>query len=401
MFANIEEPYMARLCLRPLVNAATLPDIRLSSGESKTLGRALTADVVIDEPSLSRLHARLTVDDRGRLTVEDLGSTNGIFINGEPQVAGPLAAGDHVRFGFLEYLVDAERATQIVRADHTILRMAVRDNAKAVDRVALEALLASSRELMAFGDLPGLLERVLDRLHAIVKSDRSAILLLDASTGELKPRAVRPAGAYTSVSEFASSTVVREALAAREAVVIYDTRLDSRLQASESVMIAGVRSVICVPLFGRTGAIGALYADQLGITETFTPELVQYAAAFSAHVATAVETAQLYDDRERYFRATLEAFAKAIDARDHYTAGHSERVTAYSLVLARHIGLAADQIEIIRQAGMLHDIGKVGVPDAVLLKNGPLDREERAIMESHVLIGYSMLEPLPFIHASL
>ena len=392
---------MVRVCLRPLMNAATLPDIRLSSGESKTLGRALTADVVIDEPSLSRLHARLTVDDGGRLTVEDLGSTNGIFINGEPQVAGPLAAGDHVRFGFLEYLVDAERATRIVRADHTILRMAVRDNAKAVDRVALEALLASSRELMAFGDLPGLLERVLDRLHAIVKSDRSAILLLDSSTGELRPRAVRPAGAYTSVSDFASSTAVRDALAAREAVVVYDTRLDSRLQAAESVAIAGVRSVICVPLFGRTGAIGALYADQLGITETFTPELVQYAAAFGAHVATALETAQLYDDRERYFRATLEAFAKAIDARDHYTAGHSERVTAYTLVLARHIGLAPDQLEVIRQAGMLHDIGKVGVPDAVLLKNGPLDREGRAIMESHVLIGYTMLEPLPFIHASL
>src|SRR5438094_414607 len=392
---------MVRVCLRPLMNAAALPDIRLSSGESKTIGRALTADVVIDEPSLSRLHARLAVDEHGRLTVEDLGSTNGIFINGEPQHAGRLAAGDHVRFGFLEYLVDAEREAPAVRADHTILRVPVPDNARAVDRVALEALLATSRELMAFGDLPGLLERVLDRLHAIVKSDRSAILLLDATTGELRPRAVRPSGAYTSVSDFASSTAVREALAAGEAIVVYDTRLDARLQASESVAIAGVRSVICIPLFGRTGAIGALYADQLGITDTFTPELVQYASAFGAHVATALETAQLYEDRERYFRATLEAFAKAIDARDHYTAGHSERVTAYTLVLARHIGLAADQLEVIRQAGMLHDIGKVGVPDAVLLKKGALDRQERAVMESHVLIGYSMLEPLPFIHASL
>jgi len=128
---------------------------------------------------------------------------------------------------------------------------------------------------------------------------------------------------------------------------------------------------------------------------------VQYAAAFGAHVATALETAQLYDDRERYFRATLEAFAKAIDARDHYTAGHSARVTASPLVLARQMGLGPDELEIVRQGGMLHDIGKVGVPDAVLLKNGPLDRRERAVMESHVLIGYSMLEPLPFIHDSL
>src|SRR5207302_7364188 len=272
MFVNIDEQYMARLCLRPLVNAATLPDIRLTSGESKTLGRSLTADVVIDEPSLSRVHARLTVDDRGRLTVEDLGSTNGVFVNGEARSAGPLAPGDHVRFGFLEYLIDTERATEVDRPGHTILRMAVADNAKAVDRVALEGLLASSRELMAFGDLPALLDRVLDRLHAIVKSDRAAILLIDPSTGELRPRAVRPAGAYTSVSDFASSTVVREALAAREAVVVYDTRLDSRLQAAESVAIPGVRSVICVPLLGRTGAIGALYADQLGFTETFTPD---------------------------------------------------------------------------------------------------------------------------------
>src|SRR5438309_5178461 len=108
---------MPRLCLRPLANAATLPDIRLSSGDSKTLGRALTADVVIDEPSLSRLHARLTVDDSGRLTVEDLGSTNGVFINSENKSSGSLSAGDHVRFGFLEYLVDAERSTQVVHAD--------------------------------------------------------------------------------------------------------------------------------------------------------------------------------------------------------------------------------------------------------------------------------------------
>ena len=122
-----------RLCLRPLMNTSTLPDIRLSSGETKTLGRAITADVVIDEPSLSRLHARLSVDENGRLTVQDLGSTSGIFINGEPQQSGPLAAGDHVRFGFLEYLVDAERPTQFVRADHTILRMPVPDHAKAVE----------------------------------------------------------------------------------------------------------------------------------------------------------------------------------------------------------------------------------------------------------------------------
>jgi len=135
--------------------------------------------------------------------------------------------------------------------------------------------------------------------------------------------------------------------------------------------------------------------------EQFAPELAEYASAFAGHAAAALETAQLYDDRERHFRATLEAFAKAIDARDRYTAGHSERVTAYSLVLARRSGRFASQFETIRRAGMLHDIGKVGVPDHVLLKDGALDPRERALVEAHVTIGFDMLEPLPFLGASL
>ena len=99
------------------------------------------------------------------------------------------------------------------------------------------------------------------------------------------------------------------------------------------------------------------------------------------HAAAALETAKLYDDRERHFRATLEAFARAIDARDRYTAGHSERVTTYTLVLARAAGIADTELEVIRRACMLHDIGKVGVPDCVLLKPGPLDPAERTMME--------------------
>ena len=154
--------------------------------------------------------------------------------------------------------------------------------------------------MMAFEDLPALLERVLDRLSSIVKSDRAAILLVDAETGEMIPRAVRPSAAYSSVSEFASSTVVRQALESRDVFIVHDVRMDPRLQQAASVLLAGVRSVICVPLLGRSGPIGALYADKLGM-EQFAPELAEYAAAFAGHAAAALETAQLYDDRERHF----------------------------------------------------------------------------------------------------
>jgi HD-GYP domain-containing protein (c-di-GMP phosphodiesterase class II) len=212
---------------------------------------------------------------------------------------------------------------------------------------------------------------------------------------------VRPEGAYTSVSDFASTTAVREAISARELVEVCDAAIDSRLQDAASVARAGVRSALCVPLLGRTGPVGALYADQIWYAGRFTPEQIQYAAAFAAHAAAALETARLYDDRERHFRATLEAFARAIDARDRYTAGHSERVTAYTLVLARAAGIPDAELEILRRACMMHDIGKVGVPDHVLLKPGPLNKQERAMMEAHVTIGYDMLLPLVFLQDSL
>jgi putative nucleotidyltransferase with HDIG domain len=394
---------MMRIWLRPLASAAHLPRIGFSPGESKTLGRSVQAEVVLDEPSLSRLHARLSVDRDGVVTVEDLGSKNGVFINGVPRQSGSLMSGDVVRFGLLDYLVDKEDPVAVPASiDHTILRVAVTDDtAASVDRAVLEGLLATSRELMAFTDLSGLLDRVLDRLQNILNPDRSAILFLDPGTSELRLRAMRPVRAYSSVSDFASATVVREALNAREVLVIQDACLDSRLQQAESVALAGIRSVICVPLFGRAGPIGALYADRLALTGGFTPEQAQYAAGFASHAATALETARLNEDREQHFRATLEVFAKAIDARDGYTAGHSERVTAYTLVLARTIGVGAAELEVVRRACMLHDIGKVGVPDAVLLKPGPLDSSERAVMESHVSIGHEMLRTLPFLQEAL
>jgi putative nucleotidyltransferase with HDIG domain len=392
-----------RVRLTPVNPASPWPDIDLLPGESKTIGRGTQANVILEDPSLSRLHARITLDSAGALCVEDLGSTNGVMVNSVQQKnAALLKADDIVGFGFVEYTVvmrkgpPAHAAPGI--ADQTIMRVSVSaQSALPTDKVILEALLATSRELMAFDDLPGLLERVLDRLQMIVKPDRAAILFVDPSTGALIPRAVHPKGAYTSVSEFASSTLIREALSSPDALIISDPMSDPRLQHAASVVQAYVRSAICVPLFGRSGPIGALYADRVGSADDFTPELAQYAGAFASYAATALETAKLYDDRERHFRATLEAFAKAIDARDQYTAGHSERVTKYAMALVRARGLSDDDREIVRRGAMLHDIGKVGVPDAVLRKAGPLNPEERAAIEAHTTTGFHMLQAVPFL----
>ncbi len=356
------------------------PPIALVPGSVTTIGRARDADVVIDEPSLSRVHARLLVAPSGDVTIEDLGSTNGVFVNGARRSVATVTAADRVRLGTVDVRV-RPRATE--------------------DAVVADALLSASCDMMAFGDLQALLDRLLDRLKALVAPDRSAILLIDRVTGALRPRSVRPPGAHETVSDFASSTAVRHALATRQVLVADDAGEDARLRDAVSVMNARVRSTMCVPLFGRGGAIGALYADRIEHREPFSPQQIRYASAFAAHAATAVETAQLYDEREQHFRLTLEALAKAIDARDRYTAGHSERVTAYAMVLASAMGMPDADAEAVRVAGRLHDIGKVGVPDRVLLKSGPLDADERALIEPHATIGFEMLRGLPFLRDAL
>lgn len=94
------------------------------------------------------------------------------------------------------------------------------------------------------------------------------------------------------------------------------------------------------------------------------------------------------------FLQTMEGLAAIVDQRDPYTAGHSRRVSEYSVAIATHMGLSKKEIEHVRWSALLHDLGKIGVPDAVLLKNGPLDPEERAIINGHPTIAQRILGPV-------
>src|ERR1051326_3390947 len=209
---------MTGVRLRPIgETAGPVSPIELGRGDTRTIGRSNQADIVLDEPSLSRLHARISMTRDGVAVVEDLGSTNGVFLNGSQRRSGNLTAGDRVRLGSVEFeleeIVGAE--TPLPTEDRTYIRVPIPAAPKAVNADAIKALLDTSKELMAFTDLQALLERVLDRLQSILTPDRSAILLLDEK-GELVTRAVRPAGAYTSVSDFGSTTAVRQALMSKE-----------------------------------------------------------------------------------------------------------------------------------------------------------------------------------------
>lgn len=106
---------------------------------------------------------------------------------------------------------------------------------------------------------------------------------------------------------------------------------------------------------------------------------------------------QTMNDLERSYDITLEALGDALDLKDSETEGHSKRVTAFTIAIARAMGLSAERIRVIARGAFLHDIGKMAIPDAILRKPGPLTDEERAIMREHCYRGYQMLRKIPFL----
>jgi putative nucleotidyltransferase with HDIG domain len=119
------------------------------------------------------------------------------------------------------------------------------------------------------------------------------------------------------------------------------------------------------------------------------------ASLIADHVAVAISNVRLVDELEQLHWGTLTALARAIDAKSHWTAGHSERVTKWAMKIASAIGLPERELEIIHRGGLLHDIGKIGTPLAILDKPGKLTSEELQQMREHVRIGARILEPIP------
>lgn len=107
-----------------------------------------------------------------------------------------------------------------------------------------------------------------------------------------------------------------------------------------------------------------------------------------------VELARTYD-------ATLEGWVRALDMRDHKSEGHTQRVTDLTVRLAQAMGILGEELTSIRRGALLHDIGKIGIPDRILLKPGPLDEEEWKVMRLHPVYARQMLEPVPFLRPAL
>lgn len=155
--------------------------------------------------------------------------------------------------------------------------------------------------------------------------------------------------------------------------------------------LRGFRSACILPLQGRAGMVGALALLSQKSPRTFRPELTKL-EYFASQTALAIDNARLYQQVQDLFLSTIKALAAAVDAKDAYTHGHSEDIAELVTMIARELQLPPREEEKVRLAGLLHDVGKIGIPDAILRKPGKLDASERAIMMTHVTLGASIID---------
>ncbi len=159
-------------------------------------------------------------------------------------------------------------------------------------------------------------------------------------------------------------------------------------------------SVLCVPIMLREEPTGVIFLANYQAGHPFTDDHRRLLTALAAQAAISIDNAKLFKDRQELFMGSLRALADAVDARDPYTAGHSQRVTEYALTIARQMEYAPGDREAWRrleQGSLLHDIGKIAIPDAVLAKPGPLTGQEFELMKTHPLRGYDILKNLSML----
>jgi HD-GYP domain-containing protein (c-di-GMP phosphodiesterase class II) len=126
------------------------------------------------------------------------------------------------------------------------------------------------------------------------------------------------------------------------------------------------------------------------------PAFRRLSAAYEQSVRYAQDVRRLYGQLQRSIYQSLLGLSNALEAKDAYTRGHSERVSALARRLALALALSAEEADTIAQAGLLHDIGKIGVPEAVLRKRGPLAEDEWEMMRRHPLVGAQIVAPFEF-----
>lgn len=265
---------------------------------------------------------------------------------------------------------------------------------------SLRGLHDLSKAINSTLDIKEVVEMVMERTSALMRSDKVLILVLDKEDGTLKKYSSKGFGAeempverFKNVKNFEHCIVHKGMVIALSDIVFED----------EYVELIGVAPVLSSMVFAPLEIKGEAYG-LIGVKDSgrdFSLIELEIFCSLGSQAAVAMENANLYKRLKENFFNTAEALAEAINSRDPYTGGHTRRVKDYSIMIAKALKMDDFEMASLRLAATLHDIGKIGIDDAILRKTGRLSAPEELAMRKHPEIGAKILGHLEGMEACI
>ncbi|MDY7032030.1 MAG: response regulator [Thermodesulfobacteriota bacterium] len=255
-------------------------------------------------------------------------------------------------------------------------------NEQVVLNQKLSNILEVSRDLTAGIPFTDLFDLVVRKVSEIMEAERTSLYIIDWEKNEIWTKVAEyvdkirmPIGEGISGKVAESGKIINVENARSLPFFNWDFDLKNDFHT---------RSVLCLPVYDRNQKrIGVLQVLNKKNGHHFTEYDEIVLGAMASQVAIALENSFLIDELQLSFERSIRTLSAIVDARHPLTAGHSQRVTEYSIMTAQEMGLEDDEVEVIKYAALLHDIGKIGVRDEVLLKQGAFTPEERMEMNTH------------------
>ncbi len=377
---------------------------------ANTIGREMDNSIVVMDGSLSRQHAEITLAEDG-VTLTDLQSLNGTFVNEIKVNQSQLKDGDLIHFGklsfqFVEVIAgsrqklindSADSRISIIKqvspeqtritipnsldpkqTDISLIKLPQQDaQQRAIAK--LEILLEVSKVLASPEETERLLEKILDLLLEIMHVDRAVILLVNPSTGELEQKAFKLRSGIPLIEQLYSKKITNFVRNKGTAILSDDACIDQRLSNSESVILQGIHGAMCAPLKPRESVIGVLYVDNLSLSHVYSGEDLEFLTCLTNQAAIAIDNSQLYQQiqAEALMRNKLERFFPKAVSRKLREEGNlaivDREVTALFCDISQFTEMSS-QMEPRQVIEMLNEYFQVMVEEIVFAYEGTLEK---------------------------
>ena len=296
-----------------------------------------------------------------------------------------------------------ERIEEIEEANYKIADLASELEEKnigltqAVDR--LQALYKMGLAVNATMDLTKLLNLLSQKSMETMKAQVGYILMKNDKTGNLV------VGGSAGITEDFDRSIEIPLKPGGVSFWVINNNLpklvgdvDKEREYSKMSRLGYIReSVICAPLTDKDKVIGTITIANPADGSEFNGSDLELLTTIAAQASIAIRNARLYEEQENTYLNTVQALVSAIEASDAYTRGHSERVTKFSVALAKKLGIEGDDLKQLEQAAVLHDIGKIGIDVGLLHKKEKLTPADIEVLKLHPSIGVRILEPIHFL----